>query len=72
MKCTSIAECEKCGTAFSMLRAELGYRLCLSCGEKAARERKHTVVPMHKSNYMVVSDTTLLAQITRPGRGSNH
>jgi hypothetical protein len=34
-------------------RAELGYTLCLECGEQAARQRKHTVLPLHKSNYMV-------------------
>jgi hypothetical protein len=31
----------------------LGYLTCLECGEEAARQRKHTVLPLHKSNYMV-------------------
>lgn len=34
-------------------RADLGYTLCTHCGEIAARQRKHTVLPLHKSNYMV-------------------
>jgi ribosomal protein L37AE/L43A len=34
-------------------RVALGYELCLKCGEKDARKRKHTVIPLHKSNYMV-------------------
>ena len=53
-------------------RVEAGFITCLRCGEADARKVKHTIVPMHKSNYIVVSDLSLLAQITRPGRGSNH
>lgn len=34
-------------------RADLGYLVCLECGEQLAREVKHTVLPLHKSNYMV-------------------
>jgi hypothetical protein len=34
-------------------RAALGYTTCIHCGEIAARQRKHTVLPLHKSNYMV-------------------
>jgi ribosomal protein L37AE/L43A len=28
---------------------------CLPCGEEIAREKQHTVLPMHKSNYVFVS-----------------
>jgi hypothetical protein len=34
-------------------RWALGYTTCLDCGEQAAAKRKHTVLPLHKSNYMV-------------------
>lgn len=34
-------------------RVALGYDLCLQCGEQHARQVKHTVLPLHKSNYMV-------------------
>ena len=34
-------------------RADLGYLICLQCGEHEARLVKHTVLPLHKSNYMV-------------------
>jgi hypothetical protein len=44
----------------------------MPCGEREARAVNHCIVPMHKSNYIVVSDKTLLAELTRPGRGSNH
>jgi hypothetical protein len=63
--------CAKCGGDVPKPRASLGYILCMPCGEKYARNVKHTIVPMHKSNYMVVSDRSLLSQLTRPGRGNN-
>jgi hypothetical protein len=44
-------------------RAELGYETCLACGEVAARRRKHTIAPMNKSNYMVITDSELLKQL---------
>lgn len=44
-------------------RAALGYTVCLSCGEAAARARKHTVAPMNKSNYVLVTDPTILQQL---------
>jgi len=50
-------------------RYEAGYRTCLRCGEAEARRVKHTVVPMHKSNYMVVSDRTLLKCLNKVARG---
>lgn len=34
-------------------RKALGYELCLQCGEASARRVKHTILPLHKSNYMV-------------------
>jgi hypothetical protein len=37
----------------SQARWTLGYTTCLECGEHKARQRKHTVLPLHKSNYMV-------------------
>jgi len=49
-------ECNECGAAFSERRALLGYRLCLTCGEQAARAVKHCTVPVHKSNYVVITN----------------
>ena len=64
-------QCHHCDQSILPARSALGYDTCLPCGEKEARQVRHTIVPMHKSNYIVVSDLSLLAQITRPGRGSN-
>ena len=50
-------------------RVEAGYRTCLRCGEADARKVRHTVVPMHKSNYVVVSDRALLKCLNKVARG---
>lgn len=41
----------------------LGYNTCLPCGDKEARKVRHTIVPMNKSNYIVVTDVTILRQL---------
>lgn len=46
-------------------RRKLGYNTCLSCGEKAASKVRHTIVNMSKSNYVVVSDPTLLKGLNK-------
>ena len=50
-------------------RVEAGYRTCLRCGEADARKVRHTIVPMHKSNYVVVSDRALLKCLNKVARG---
>jgi len=44
-------------------RYALGYRTCLTCGEKHAKKVKHCVAPMNKSNYMLFTDVNLLKQL---------
>lgn len=44
-------------------RAKLGYRSCMSCGEKQAAKVKHTIAPMSKSNYFFIADPELLKQL---------
>ena len=44
-------------------RAKLGYKTCMSCGESIARQKKHTIAPMNKSNYMLFTDPSLLKQL---------
>lgn len=55
----------KCGERVSPKRYALGYRTCLVCGEKEARQVKHTVVPIAKSNYTVVTDYSLLSGLNK-------
>jgi hypothetical protein len=44
-------------------RARLGYRSCMTCGEKAASNVRHTIAPMSKSNYYYVGDPEMLKQL---------
>lgn len=49
-------------------RVEAGFITCLRCGEADARKVRHTIVPMHKSNYVVVSDRALLKCLNKVAR----
>lgn len=61
--------CVKCGEHVITKRWVLGYKTCLSCGETAARAVKHTIVPMPKSNYIVVTDMALLVGLNSSHKG---
>lgn len=56
-----------CGEPVPQKRWQLGYKTCLSCGEQRAREHKHCIVPMHKSNYIPVFNTADLVGINSKG-----
>lgn len=56
-----------CGNTIPQRRYELGYRTCLVCGEVHARQVKHCVAPMHKSNYMLITDMSLLQGLNNKG-----
>ena len=36
---------------------------CMACGETLARQVRHTVAPLNKSNYMLFTDSELLKQL---------
>jgi ribosomal protein L37AE/L43A len=58
--------CVKChDSVVPQARRQLGYLTCMSCGETAASKVRHTIVPMAKSNYVVVSDPTLLKGLNK-------
>jgi len=59
--------CRECGDAIASKRVKLGYKLCLFCGEEFARQRKFTIAPMHKSNYMLITDRTDLIGLNNKG-----
>ena len=48
-------------------RVEAGFVTCLPCGEAEAKQVRHTIVPMHKSNYMVITDPRDLMGINNKG-----
>lgn len=57
--------CTVCGASFSPARWAIGKRTCLRCGEQAARHARASwcVAPLNKSNYVLVTDPALLAQL---------
>lgn len=61
--------CERCESPYAPARAALGYTTCLACGDQqAVRARANwTVAPLHKSNYQLITDRTLLAGINVKG-----
>lgn len=56
--------CTECGiNKLQHARAALGYTVCLVCGEQAARQVRHTIAPLSKSNYVLITDHTILKQL---------
>jgi hypothetical protein len=62
-------DCTLCGDDISPARYKLGYRTCMMCGEEAARAIRAAwcVAPMHKSNYMLITDRRDLAGLNNKG-----
>ena len=59
--------CVYCANQYPVGRYQLGYVTCLDCGSKDANAVKHTVVPLHKSNYIVVTNRDDLVGINVKG-----
>ena len=61
--------CIWCGADVHKKRWALGYRVCLVCGEEAARIDREDwcVVPMHKSNYFLCTNSEDLKGINNKG-----
>lgn len=61
-------ECD-CGNEIKKERFALGYRVCLVCGEAKAKEKfkGYCVAPMHKSNYMLITNLSDLKGLNNKG-----
>lgn len=59
--------CVECGGFIAHARYKLGYKVCLQCGEYNAKQVKRTVVPLHKSNYLMITDLADLKGINNKG-----
>ena len=58
--------CTNCyGGTVPVARLKLGRTTCLPCGEALAKKTRHTIVPMSKSNYVVLTDLTLLTGLNK-------
>lgn len=61
-------ECDDCGAAYPLKRYQLGYRLCLTCGERAAREVRAgwCVAPIaHKQGATLVTQREQLRGLNK-------
>jgi hypothetical protein len=58
-----------CGEEIAPARRAIGYKTCLDCGEVAAGQVRHCIVPMPKSNYIVVTDYALLRGLNSSHKG---
>jgi ribosomal protein L37AE/L43A len=58
-------QCKLCGCGYAAERLAIGYAICMPCGDDLAfkANTKRTVVPMNKSNYMMVTDMNILKQL---------
>jgi len=61
--------CTQCADEIDPRRYALGYHTCLFCGEEAAQIARATwcVAPMHKSNYMLITDPRDLPGLNNKG-----
>lgn len=64
---TDETNCDLCNAPINPARYEIGYTTCKPCGEKVALKVRHTIVPMHKSNYIVVTNREDLKGINNKG-----
>ena len=60
--------CVCCGETVAIARWRLGRHTCLTCGERRAKEYKHCIVPMAKSNYQPITDLDTLKQLNKYAR----
>jgi ribosomal protein L37AE/L43A len=55
--------CRTCSDAVDPRRWALGIKFCMPCGDEIAKQRKFTVVPMNKSNYIACFERETLKQL---------
>lgn len=69
---TSTYECTDCGDAVPPARWAIGRYTCLCCGEKNAKQERSlwTVAPLPKSNYILITDPSLLVGLNSSHKGA--
>jgi len=63
----AVGICLQCGDDFEWARFKLGYKVCKLCGDKLAHKVRRCIVPMHKSNYVMITDMADLKGINNKG-----
>ena len=66
---TFTPQCKLCGLIYESQRLRLGYAVCLSCGDEIAelKTKRYTVAPMHKSNYVLITNREDLKGLNNKG-----
>ena len=62
-------QCQECGEEYPLARYQLkhiNYKFCKECADKLPSPTR-TIVPMHKSNYMMITDMDDLKGINNKG-----
>ena len=64
-----MSSCVVCGDDVDARRVALGYKVCLFCGEDIAKAERAMwcVAPMHKSNYMLITNMDDLKGLNNKG-----
>jgi hypothetical protein len=66
-----IHECanDYCQDEIPPARYALGYRTCLQCGDRQAKQERKLwcIAPMHKSNYVLITDKADLQGLNNKG-----
>lgn len=60
-------QCKLCGDVYELGRLRLGYAICCSCGDDLASKVVRTVAPMHKSNYVLITNHEDLKGLNNKG-----
>ena len=60
-------KCISCDKEYPTKRQKLGYNTWLLCGEREAVQVRYTIAPMHKSNYMLITNLDDLRGINSKG-----
>ena len=60
-------QCKLCGMTYAAERLAIGYAICMPCGNDLASRIVRTIAPMHKSNYMLITDRTDLVGLNNKG-----
>lgn len=66
---TFTPQCKLCGDVYQEQRFRLGFAVCLDCGDEIAKKlnTKRTIAPMHKSNYVLITNMEDLKGLNNKG-----
>ena len=64
---TFTPQCKLCGVTYQEQRFRLGYAVCCSCGDEIASKVIRTIAPMHKSNYVLITNHEDLKGLNNKG-----